>query len=147
MCMNEFFFRNFRMRPSTFEKLLSWIGAAICKSGLRRATASPAERLCVTLRYLCTGDAQISIATSYRISPTTIGRIIGETSQAIWNILIKIVCKVLHSFDTLWWKKNRNKVITTFSRMIGVEHCFCVEICWYIFFINPFPIESFIPLI
>ena len=36
---HEFVFRNFRMRPSTFEKLLSWIWPAIRKSGLRQVTA------------------------------------------------------------------------------------------------------------
>ena len=45
------------------------------------------ERLCVTLRYLVTGDAQLTIAANYRISPTVVGRIISETCGAIWDAL------------------------------------------------------------
>ena len=32
------------------------------------------------------GDEQISIAASYRISPSTIGRIIGETRKVLWQV-------------------------------------------------------------
>jgi len=50
------------------------------------------------LRYLATGDARFTIATSYRISPTTVGRIIRETCQAIWVVLkekryLEVPCK------------------------------------------------------
>ena len=75
--------------------------------------ASSSERLCVTMRYLVTGDAQITLSTSYRISPTTIGRIIKETTEAIWsvikekNFLSVPVSKnewlqVADSFETQW---------------------------------------------
>ena len=35
----------------------------------------------------CTVDAHITIAASYRISPSVTGRIIKETSEVIWNVL------------------------------------------------------------
>ena len=54
-----------------------------------REPVSPSERLSVTLRYLVTGDEQISIAASYRISPSTVGRIIGETCKVLWQVLIE----------------------------------------------------------
>ena len=41
----------------------------------------------VTLRYLVTGDAHVTIAASYRMSPTTVGRIVKETCAVIWNVL------------------------------------------------------------
>lgn len=41
------------------------------------------------LRFLVTGDAQTTIAASYRISPAVVGRIINETCVAIWNIMIE----------------------------------------------------------
>ena len=44
-----------------------------------RDVAGPSERLSVTIWYLSTGDAQFSIACSFRISPTTFSRIIQET--------------------------------------------------------------------
>ena len=59
----EYFFKNFRMDTRTFEDLLSCVAPIIQKSSLRRSTATPAERLCVTLRYLATGDSQTTIAT------------------------------------------------------------------------------------
>jgi hypothetical protein len=54
-----------------------------------RDPITPSERLALTLRYLTTGDAQVTIGASYRISPTTTGRIIYETSQVIWDVLKK----------------------------------------------------------
>ena len=41
----------------------------------------------VTLRYLVTGDAHVTIAASYRMSLTTVGRIVKETCAVIWNVL------------------------------------------------------------
>ena len=84
---HEYFFKMFRMSPEKFELVLSWVVPSIMKSSLRRSVACPAERLCVTLRYLCTGDAQITLATCYRMSPAVIGRVIKETTEAIWNNL------------------------------------------------------------
>ena len=86
---HEYFFKSFRMSPTKFERLLSWVAPHITKSSLRRSVASPAERLCVTLRYLCTGDAQITIATGYRMSPSVVSRVIKHTSKVIWDVLFK----------------------------------------------------------
>ena len=44
--------------------------------------------MCVTLRYLASGDSQILLAASYRISPTALSRIIFETCEAIWDELV-----------------------------------------------------------
>ena len=85
---HEYFFRLFRMSPSTFELLLSWVAPLIKKESTRmREAIPPDERLCVTLRYLVTGDAQTTIGASYRISPTTVGRIIEETCSVLWHTL------------------------------------------------------------
>ena len=48
---------------------------------------SVGQRLCVTLSYLVTGDAHVTIAASYRMSPTTVGRIVKETCTVTWNVL------------------------------------------------------------
>ena len=62
----EYFFHCFRMSPTTFEKLLSWIGPLLKRASTKmREAISPSERLCVCLRYLVTGDAQVTIAASY----------------------------------------------------------------------------------
>ena len=66
-----YFFRYFRMDTTQFENLLTMIAPRIQKSSLKRECISPSERLCVTLRYLTTGDAQSTIAINFRISPTS----------------------------------------------------------------------------
>ena len=55
-----------------------------------RDSVGPSERLAVTLHCLVTGDAQCTIAASYRISPSTVCRIIGETCEAIWSSLLEM---------------------------------------------------------
>ena len=112
-----YFFKCFRMSPSMFEKLLSWIGPTIQKCSLRRPTATPSERLCVTLRYICTGDAQTTIATSYRISPPVVGRIINETCGAIWNILNK------RFIDPPSTKEDWSKIAQDFENKWNFPNC------------------------
>ena len=85
----EYFFKTFRMSPEKFELLLSWVAPSLGKSSLRRSVASSAEKLCVTLRYLCTGDAQVTLATCYRISPSVVSGVIKNTSKVIWDNLQK----------------------------------------------------------
>ena len=85
----EYFFKCFRMTPVVFEELLNWLGPHLQKHDTQmRKAISPSERLSVCLRYLATGNAQVTIATSYRISPTVVGRIINETCEAVWKVLI-----------------------------------------------------------
>ena len=85
---SEYFFKQFRITPK-LKELLSWVAPKIEKSSVRREPIGPEQRLCVTLRYLVTGDAHVTIAASYRISPTSIGRIIKETTGAIWDVLLE----------------------------------------------------------
>ena len=66
-----YFFKHFRMSPTKFEELLSWVAPRIEKSSVRYELIAPEQHLCVTLRYLATGDAHVTIATSYRINPTS----------------------------------------------------------------------------
>lgn len=84
---HEYFFKAFRMTPTIFEELLSWISPIIEKSSKIRDVTTPSERLCITLWHLASGDAQISIASSFRVSPPTVTRIIQETCGALWDQL------------------------------------------------------------
>ena len=113
-----YFFKSFRMYPTTFELLLSWVGPLITKSSLRRPVASPSERLAVILRYLVTGDAHLTISLGYRISPATVGRIIRETSQVIWNVLLEKGC--LHVPDT---KEEWINIASEFESQWNFPHC------------------------
>ncbi|XP_065652846.1 uncharacterized protein LOC136080161 [Hydra vulgaris] len=84
----EYFFKYFRMSPTTYEEFLSFVAPVIVKQRTTmRDPVSPSERLAVTLRFLVTGDAQCTIAASYRISASTISRIISEMCAAIWSSL------------------------------------------------------------
>ena len=90
MCDYEYLFRYFKMIPTTFEIILSWVAPLIKKqSTTMREPISPEERLSVTLQYLVTGDAQTTISASNRISPITVGRIIEETCEVLWSTLLK----------------------------------------------------------
>ena len=63
---HEYFFKSFRMNPTAFELLLSWIRPYIRKSLLRREVATPAEIVCVTLRHSFTWmlpDSHVNRAT------------------------------------------------------------------------------------
>ena len=83
-----YFFKCFRMSPSTFEKLLSWVGPFLTKQETNmREPVSASERLCLTLKFLASGDAQCSIAASYRISAAVVSRTINETCSILWNEL------------------------------------------------------------
>ena len=84
---HEYFFKAFKINPTTFEELLSWISPFIQKSSRIRDVTGPSERLCITLWFLTSGDAHLSIASSFRVSPSTVSRIIKETSKAIWEQL------------------------------------------------------------
>ena len=87
------------MSPTQPEELSSWIAPKITKKVTRfREPIGAEKRFCVTLRYLATGDiqvtmttgdAQVTIAPSYRISPSSVGRIIKETTAAIWDVLFE----------------------------------------------------------
>ena len=76
------------MTPETFEILLRLTAPIIQKKVTKmRQPVSADQRLLVTLRYLTTGDAHTTIAANYRMNPTTVGRIISETCNALWDKL------------------------------------------------------------
>ena len=113
-----YFFKSFRMNPTRFEQLLSWVAPHIVKSSRIRDVTSPSERLCITLRYLSTGDAQSTIASCYRVSPPVVSRIIRETCNAIWTVLQ--MEDFLHSPTTLdsWLK-----IAQEFELKWNFPHC------------------------
>ena len=112
----EYFFRYFRMTPHQSEVLLAKVAPRILKSS-KREFIDPSERLCVTLRYLATGDAQTTIAANFRISPTSIGRIIEETCPEIWNALVEDYIAPSKSSED--WKK----VANTFEENWNFPNC------------------------
>ena len=90
------------MSVMQYEELLSMVAPKIQKSSEKRKCIGPSECLCVTLRYLTTGDSQTTIAINYRISPSSVGRIIYETCLALWQVLEKYL--QCHESDSDWKK-------------------------------------------
>ena len=86
---DEYFCKMFPMFPSKFEHLFTLVGAELERDNTRREAISPGERLCVTLRFLTSGDSFTSIACSYRMSSVTVGRIVKNTCKVLWETLLK----------------------------------------------------------
>ncbi|KAF4517884.1 hypothetical protein B566_EDAN001838 [Ephemera danica] len=76
----EYFFKYTRMSRDTYLRLLQLVGPKLqkkCRTG-RKIPAE--ERLAFTLRYLSTGDSQLSCSWTYRIGRSTASMIIQETT-------------------------------------------------------------------
>lgn len=112
----EYFFKYFRMSVLQYEELLSMVAPLIQKSSQKRECIGPNERLCVTMRYLTTGDAQTTVAMNYRISPASVGRIIYETCEALWQVLSPYLQCPKNETD---WKRIANE----FNLIWNFPHC------------------------
>ena len=97
------------MLPETYEILLNLVADDIKKlSTNMREPIGPDQRLAVTLRYLTTGDAHTTIAHSFRMSSTTVGRIVEATCNVISNRLKDAgYIATPHSVQT--WKQIANE--------------------------------------
>lgn len=75
----------FRVSPFLFSKLLGVLQADLERNPTTWVPhpITPHHKLCLTLRYLATGETFRSLAFQYRAHHTTIGRIVGECLGAI----------------------------------------------------------------
>ena len=115
---SQYFLKSFRSSPDTFELLLSLVAPYIKKSSLSRKVASPAEPLSITLCYLSTGDAHVTIASSYFISPPVVGRIINDTCKLNWNVLQARKFLSVPSSQDAWLRS-----VSDFERKWNFPHC------------------------
>ncbi|XP_028410737.1 protein ALP1-like [Dendronephthya gigantea] len=109
---HEGYFNYFRMLPDQFDYLHSLVKPLIQKSSKNRDSIGADERLALTLRYLASGDSPRSLSFSYRVSLTSVHRIISETCMAIWMVLqMKYVkapsspndwIRIADEFERLW---------------------------------------------
>ncbi|XP_021947788.1 protein ALP1-like [Folsomia candida] len=76
-------FRYFRMSKENFDTILDLVTPMISHPANHIRPISPLQRLAITLRYLATGNSQISLAMSFRVSPSSVCGIIRETLAAI----------------------------------------------------------------
>ncbi|XP_064475663.1 uncharacterized protein LOC135389557 [Ornithodoros turicata] len=106
------FFDYFRMSRERFDHLLSLVGPLIERQNTSfRQSISPAERLCITLRYLAHGSSQRICAMNYRIGSSTASGIIRDTCEAIRQALETIylptpskdaLAKIADDYWKLW---------------------------------------------
>lgn len=82
-------FQNFtRISSNDFEFLITLIGPKICKKNTNyRDAISVKDRLAVTLRFLATGDSYQSLMYLFKISTSTVSRIIPEVCDALVQAL------------------------------------------------------------
>ena len=100
----EYFFKYLRMSPERFEHLVKLVSPYIKKKECRsRKPLSPAERLVITLRFLATGDSQLSQAFNFRIGRSTACNVIKETCGGIWRAMNQKYLKAPTCADE--WKK------------------------------------------
>ena len=109
----EYFFRCFRMTPTLFEELLNWFGQFLQKNDKKmRKAIHPSERFSVCLRYLVTGDAQVTISASFRMSPTVVG------CEVVWKVL-STKGFIKNPSTELEWKS----IAEEFSRFWNFPNC------------------------
>lgn len=88
-----------RMTADQFDHLLQLVTPYIQKKDTNmRLSISPATRLTLALRYLATGENFTSLQYIFRVPQTTISRIIPETLDAIYNVLVQDYVKVSFGF-------------------------------------------------
>ena len=108
------------MLPATFEKLLAMVARDLQKTSKFREPICPGMRLSITLRYLTTGDAHTTIGANYRVSPTTVGRIVYGTCNAIWKRLLE-AGHIQNPSSVANWKKIATEFETkwNFPNLVG----------------------------
>ena len=98
----ELFFQMFRMSATKFEVLLKYFAPRLIRETMRREPIQPPERLCVTLRFLVTGDAFNTVAASHCMSRMTVGKIVKETCSVLWMVLLSTLKKISRDFEERW---------------------------------------------
>ncbi|KAK0131237.1 hypothetical protein N1851_034059 [Merluccius polli] len=83
------FQRYFRLDTSQFDELFVRVGPRIARQDTSFQKAIGAsQRLVICLRYLATGDSLQTISFSYRVGTATVGRIVPEVAEAIFECLM-----------------------------------------------------------
>ena len=85
-------FSYLRRSREHFEHLLAIVGPLLVRRenywSAIRAKITPAERLVFTIKYLATGNSQISLSYNFRLGKSTVCHILRETCEVLWNTLM-----------------------------------------------------------
>ncbi|XP_063635183.1 uncharacterized protein LOC134805923 [Cydia splendana] len=117
----EKFFSYFRMSKGSFEELHNILQPFITKQDTNwRLAISSKERLAICLRYLATGDSYKTIAFSFRVGRSTVGGIVENVCQGVWNSLQPIYIPT-PTEDT--WRKSESgfREIWDFPNCLGTD--------------------------
>ena len=80
-----------RMSPNRFDYLLELIKPMIMKNNAVRAPKPPDERLPTALRFLASGESQLSLSYCFKIGKATACGIVEEVCQTICKHTMKAV--------------------------------------------------------
>ena len=106
------------MSPESFHVLLSHMKPHISKKNTRfRESVPVSTRLAVTLRYLASSESQQSLSWSFRLSRTTVSKIVKETCKAVWKVLSPIYLRSPSTEQE--WKQISND----FEEIWNLPHC------------------------
>ncbi|XP_023246484.1 uncharacterized protein LOC111643243 [Copidosoma floridanum] len=110
------------MSPTLFDEFLAIFGLKITKQVAVRSPISATIRLQVTLRFLATGDNLKSLDYLFRVSDSTISKIVEETCEEILN------CLKFKVFPTKLTENFWKNVAADFEEHWNFSHCIgCVD--------------------
>ena len=115
-------FRYLRMSKERFDILLFQVGPLLAKRHYyspHRAEIPPAERLAVTIRYLATGNSQVSLSFNFRMGRSTVCTIVRETCKALWETLQPLYVRVPSSHQEWKGVSDQFELMWNFPNCIG----------------------------
>ena len=81
----------FQLFPNVTRKVGAFVGPLAQKKDTNLRKAIPAaERLMLTMRFLASGDSQVSLSYLFRMGKKGVSRIVSETSEAIIQVRMTI---------------------------------------------------------
>uniref|UniRef100_A0A1X7UVI9 DDE Tnp4 domain-containing protein n=1 Tax=Amphimedon queenslandica TaxID=400682 RepID=A0A1X7UVI9_AMPQE len=117
----ESHFMYLRMKRETFDVLVRVVTPYLTRrryiSG-NRPSITPAEKLALTLRFLATGNSQISLSFNFKMGWATVSKVLHETCCAIWDALVSSYLKFPQSIEE--WKA----ISLQFWRSWNFPNCF-----------------------
>lgn len=116
------FLQTFRMRPSSYHKLLGMIENRITKCSTNLKQPIPArERLFATLRFMATGMGYCQLENECRIKASTLAYLIPDTCRAIIEVLGPIYVQVPDSENS--WKSISSEFLNIWNYPMCLGAC------------------------
>ena len=106
------------MSPPQLEELTKLVAPYILQDDACRETIPPQECLCVTLRYLASGNSHVALAGYYRISPTSFSRLIPKTCDTLWQALQGIGLIEVPQNEEEW-----KRIALEFENRVNFSNC------------------------